>query len=225
MQIRAWQTDNVLTFDFLIEDHDCPDITVPKSGQVLARFLGGECRYFMPDHWRLDAVHPDLLAAAVLAIGHNRAARRWKLPRPVSAAFVERVQPLFRGAIEPVDPYLKPREAPPAHRVGLCFSAGVDSTAAMALLPANSVLAFSHRIRRPRQPERRTLYSPDAALNAISTLSQAGREAMIFPTDVEWIREPSGFMNDGAMSVPLSYMELVENYSRATPLKSACIVA
>jgi hypothetical protein len=100
-----------------------------------------------------------------------------------------------------VDGSLKPRQPAGKTRIGLCYSGGVDSTAALALLPRDTVAVFAERVRPPGSPT--SLYSKEAALRSCAILRQIGREVWTLPTDMEYIREPVGFFTDLATSAPL----------------------
>lgn len=201
MRITARQEGNSVVFDFQFESHDREAIVSP-AGKTKARLLGEECRYVMPDAWRLEDVHPDLLACVALMVAGDFAAKEMTFPRAVSAGFVERISQVYKTRFSPVDSALAPRQAPPDGRIGLCFSGGVDSTAALLLLPADSAIVFLERVSRPGE-ERPSMYRKEAAVRACDVLKECGRDAVRVPTDMEFTREPVGFMNDGAMSTPL----------------------
>ncbi len=201
MRATARQEANVLTLDFELEPHDRSTIVAP-NGKVKARFLGGLCRYMLPDGWKLSDVHPDLIACVAITIAGRFALREFTLPFPISEHFRERLSRVYKAQLGPVDPALPPRRAPRDGRLGLCFSGGVDSTAAVILLPRETAVVFLERIERPGQSSK-SMYKKDAAVRATEVLRQCGRDALSVQTDMEYTRDPVGFMNDGTMATPL----------------------
>lgn len=81
----------------------------------------------MPEGWRLSAVHPSALAVAEHLLLHN--------------------VPAAANALPPIDELLarRPRPSPPASRPLLCYSAGCDSTAALQLLPPETIPIYCRR--------------------------------------------------------------------------------
>jgi hypothetical protein len=102
--------------------------------------------------------------------------------------------------IGPVDPALVPREAPAGGRPGLAFSAGVDSVAALTVLPEETVSYFLQR-RDPPGAVRSRL-TVDAPTAACAELAAMGREVRIVPTDLEHVRPRPGFPEHFASAVP-----------------------
>jgi hypothetical protein len=75
----------------------------------------------------------------------------------------------------------------------LAFSGGVDSFAALALLPEKTIPVFCHRTRPADVPK--GLYRADAALLACKELSTT-HDVHVFDTDMEYVRDPVGFSVD-----------------------------
>ena len=200
MRVSIEQEANVVTYNFELEPGDREAIVSP-TGQVKARFLGGPCRYFMPEGWRLEDVHPDLIAAVAMMVAGNFIGKQMELPFGVSQEFQEQMATIYKRSIGPADTGLKLRRPPPGARLGLCFSGGVDSAAAMLLLPTNTTFVFLHRIDRP-DGQQKSIYKPDAAVRACDVLRTSGREVLCVQTDMEYTRHPVGFMNDGTMATP-----------------------
>ena len=66
--------------------------------------------------------------------------------------------------------------------MGLAFSGGVDSTAALSVLPPDTVPVFMLR------PEKgKSLYNPQAALKSCNLLSEIGYDIRIVECDVEYV--------------------------------------
>jgi hypothetical protein len=201
VQVRLEAKEHTLLYHFAVETGDREAIR-GADGRPKARFLGGTVHYHLPREWRLDETHPDLLGAVAVALAGDFAGQRLNLSWPVSDSFREHLAAVYKWTIAPVDPRLKPRQWTGPGRMGLCFSGGVDSTAALSLVPANAVLVFLDRVDPP-SALRGSMYDKDAPLRACKVLREIGREVWPISTDAEYLREPVGFMNDLAMSTPL----------------------
>lgn len=201
MRVKLRADDNVVTFTFELEDDDRDAIVAP-DGTIKARFAGGSCHYVMPEGWRAADTHPDLIGAVAIALAGNFAGKHLKLPFGVSGHLQERVAESYKFQLQPIDSALKPRRAPRDARPGLCYSGGVDSTAALLLLPSQTVSAFVDRVAAPDGQGSR-MYRKEAALRACRVLREMGREVWAIPTNIEYLREPVGFFNDLVMATPL----------------------
>jgi hypothetical protein len=172
------------------------------TGVEKARFLGGTVHYHMPDGWRLADTHPDLLGAVAVAIAGDFTGRRLELSFSISEAFREHVCQAYPWEVGPVDAQLAPRQPAADARMGLCFSGGVDSTAALSLVPRTTAAVFLDRVDPPGSVHA-SIYNKDAPTRACAVLRKLGREAWAIGTDMEHVRKPVGFANDLAMSTPL----------------------
>lgn len=92
-----------------------------------------------------------------------------------------------------VDPY-ECGDGKPA----LAFSGGVDSTAALALMPENTISVF---LDRPLN-RGKSLYKKEAAQYAVEHLKELGRTTFLLECDVEYVRKPVGFPVDTEMDLP-----------------------
>lgn len=201
MRVRLETENSTVKYSFALEEGDREAILGP-GGVEKARFLNGTASYCLPAGWRLADTHPDLLGAVAVALAGDFTGPRLELSFPVSDAFREQVGAVYKFTIDPVDPQLKPRRAPGEARMGLCFSAGVDSTAALSLVPKNAVAIFLDRVDPPGVV-RDGLYNKDAPVRACEVLRKIGREAWAISSDMEYLRLPIGFANDLTMSTPL----------------------
>jgi len=82
----------------------------------------------------------------------------------------------------------------------LCFSGGVDSVAALTVLPSTTRCYFLER-RVPDGAAQRLL-SPEAGLASIDGVRNRGRAVRVVPTDLEYLRDPPGFPEHYANAVP-----------------------
>lgn len=151
----------------------------------------------LPEGWKLEAVHPDHLALVALLVAHPFTVTRLELPFGVTAAFAEAQSASGRYVIGPVDPHLTPWTASKEGRPGLAFSGGADSTAALSLMPSNTVPVF---LDRPIVG--RSLYRKDAALHSCARLRRMGYDVRTVSCDLEYMREPVGFPIDLANAIP-----------------------
>lgn len=145
--------------------------------------------------------HPDLVALSVLLVAQPWTTHRLVLRgvEGVSRRLADAVAKGYRleltggGDVEP-------RDAPGGGRPGLAFSAGVDSTAAMVLMPPETPLLFLHRVGPDRADVRddRSV----AARHAMAELRTRGHETHVVDTDLEHVRVPTGFPTHWATAVP-----------------------
>lgn len=139
-------------------------------------------------------VHPDVYALACLTIIAPFTHSLLELDEPVSVGFRDLVRSLLKIDISPVSDAVQPRAKPVEGVEGLSFSGGVDSVAALKILPYDSVSVFSHRLRPRTAPQ--TLYRSDAALNSCRRLAAEGRTIEIIENTAEHARYPAGFSTD-----------------------------
>lgn len=164
--------------------------SVPRSGFTVWTGRG----------WSLDDLHPDLLALAMILVCRPAADGHLDLPRGVSSAFAGAVEHLAGLRLTPVDDALAPRPVPTDGVPGLCFSGGVDSVAALSVLPATARSYFLER-RVPAATAARLL-TPEAGLSSVAGVRDLGREVRVVPTDLEYLRDPPGFPEHYANAVP-----------------------
>ncbi|MFB5265598.1 DUF6395 domain-containing protein [Paenibacillus enshidis] len=191
MQIEYRCTKGLLKFHFRLQHDDLPRSDM-KMGET-------SCEIHLPPDWDIEKVHPDVLALASLLIIYPFAGPRILLPQGVSQRFHDLFRRTTKKEILPVDPNLTPRQAPHPSVPALAYSGGVDSTAALLLMPANSCIVFLERIIPLHQ---KTMYNKEAALLACNTLRNEGRNVFIIKSNLEYVREPVGFPVDIANAVP-----------------------
>jgi len=186
-----------------------------------ARMARRECEIRLPCGWTLDDAHPDLIALSVLLLVSPFAARRIVMPRPVSQGLAEAASALVRLEVGPIDGALGPRRTPDDGVPGLAYSGGIDSTAAMAVLPKSTRLYFLDRLL-PRGYS--GLYSPEAAKAACAHLRSERRSVLEVKSDLEELRSPIGFPVDWANALPLVLLadkERIDSACFGTVLESA----
>jgi hypothetical protein len=198
----------------------------PEPGDVLEygsfRMFRHRCALDMPPGWDADRTHPDLLAVAAFLAVRPFVGERLLFPVGISAPLAE----VMRVAAGPIDPALAPRPLPPGGTPALAYSGGVDSTAALALLPPAAepvhllrvvppALVWAGRAGRvlsPRRPRFQSRFRSEAGLHAVEAVSRLGRAAHVVPTDLEFLRRPFGFPVDIANAVPALLMADLRHY-------------
>lgn len=147
----------------------------------------------------LRSVHNDHLALIVLLAAHPFAIGTLSIPLHVSKQFEEATEIFSRYRPEFLDTSEKPYTPKSDGKPGLAFSGGMDSTAALALMPSNTVPVFLDRPRRANK----TLYNKSAAKATLAFLEAKGVPNIAISTDVEFIRNPVGFPTDLATGIPV----------------------
>ncbi len=200
MRVDIATRGQTVEFRFTREDGDRDEFT-NEHGSSDGRLTGTSCCYVMPAGWRQVDTHPDLFGVVAIGLVGNIAARRVLLPFGVSSAFQECVERIWNIEVGPVDSRLGPRTAPERGRPGLCFSGGVDSFAAMLLLPEGAVGVFLDRLTPQGAP--RSIYRKEGAVHACQAVGRTGRDVCRVPTDMEFLRDPVGFVADWTVATPL----------------------
>jgi hypothetical protein len=188
----------------------------------------------MPESWDVDRAHPDLLATSAFLAVRPFVGEQITFPVGISDRLASAL-PIPAG---PIDPGLAPRPLPSDGVPALAYSGGVDSTAALALLPPSAeavhllrftppLLAAGGSIRRLLVPRRRRLhlkYRPEAALFAVEGIRRLGRTAHVVPCDIEFMGLPIGFPVDIANAVPallMADMRAYDSIAFGTVMESA----
>jgi len=147
----------------------------------------------------LRTVHDDHLALIVLLAVHPFAIGKLPIPLHVSKQFEEATQIFSRYRPEFLSTSGRPYTSKSDGKPGLAFSGGMDSTAALLLMPNNTVPVFLDRPHRANT----TLYNKSAAKATMAFLEAKGIPNIAISTDVEFIRNPVGFPTDLATGIPV----------------------
>jgi hypothetical protein len=183
----------------LILETDDLDILEPNENVSLG---SKETEIHLP--WQLDpdTIHPDHLALCIMMITHPFVGKSLTFPKPVSQRFGDRHNSsASRYSIGPVDEELEPWSPSENSRPGLAFSGGVDSTAALALMPPTTAPIFMDRLIR-----KKSLYDKDAVHYSCLEVERLGYDMQVILCDLEYVRSPVGFPVDVANSVPAVLM-------------------
>jgi len=147
----------------------------------------------------LRTVHDDHLALIVLLAVHPFAIGKLSIPLHVSKQFEEATKIFSRYRPEFLSVSGKPYTSKSDGKPGLAFSGGMDSTAALVLMPDKTVPVFLDRPHRANT----TLYNKSAAKATLAFLESKGVPNISISTDVEFIRNPVGFPTDLATGIPV----------------------
>lgn len=162
--------------------------------------LADEMRFSIvaPKGIDFSEIHCDHMALIVLLACHPFSVGDLNIPLSVSKKFFEackiftRYTPRFLSSDE--RPYTSKSNSKP----GLAFSGGMDSTAALALMPESTIPIF---LNRPKKSDT-TLYNKSAAEATLAFIKAKGTPFFSITTDVEFIRNPIGFPTDLAAGIP-----------------------
>lgn len=169
----------------------------------------------------ISDIHPDLIALSTILMCHPFVGSRLNYPLSVSDDFqqaMDRVVSRYKLHTESVDKISR-RHVGDNYRMGLAYSGGVDSNAALSILPRDTAAIF---MLRPNK--NKSLYNPTAALESCELLREVGYDVRVVTCDVEYIREPVGFPTDLANAIPAILLadELkLDSISFGTVLESA----
>lgn len=194
MKLEFQQYQRYVTATLTPEEHD-------RSIHGNASIARNHVTFEMPKDYRLSDAHPDLLALAAYVICSPWVGRSLTLPFPVSQSFADATKKYLRIETTNISTAVTARETNADSRPGLAFSAGVDSIAALALMPQSTIPVFTHRA--PAYGVSSTLYRDDAPLHAIEQMNIAGKETLRVTTDLEWLRNPVGFGVDPSPAAPM----------------------
>ncbi|MDA9166956.1 DUF6395 domain-containing protein [Candidatus Poseidoniaceae archaeon] len=188
MHVNVSMHKGIFTFEFQSEN----DEPVQRKSEMakMSCYLRG------PDDWEMSDIHPDHIALSALLIVRPWFNRSLHLSFGVSQRFADACQEM-KISVSPVDSQIVPYDSDSAEYIGLAFSGGADSTAALSVLPPSTIPFF---LDRPDSGG--SLYSKQAALRSVNKLSQLGYDCQIIECDLESIREPLGFPTDLSNGVP-----------------------
>lgn len=194
MKIYISQRSDRFAFELALEAED---------HRLNRRARPGErtCSVWFPH--RLRSVHPDLACLAGILIAFPWIKRRLAFAgdlRP-SLSFADAVSNAFGIQVEGSQQSISPRQINPEGRPGLAFSAGVDSVAALELMPVDTVGVYLSRVG-PDRDAPNSNYRTDFAKHAIGELRRRGLDIISVDTDLEFTRKPAGVPVDWANAVP-----------------------
>ena len=181
----------VLVFELEEDDRPMPSEKFSMDCNVVTTIL--------PENLDPDTIHPDLLGLCCIMMVEPFIGHTIELPKPVSKDFFEgHSMVTSRYKISNIDEKLRPWKPPTDSNTGLAFSGGVDSTAALSILPPETVSVF---LDRPLK-KGKSLYNKDAVKQSCIEVKKLGYDVHVIECDLEYVRKPVGFPVDVANSVP-----------------------
>ena len=140
-----------------------------------------------------EDIHNDILCLVALLIVNPFISNKLSFSIPVSNKFVTSANKMlskYKIKTE-IDYDLSPREMPNLGRPGLAFSGGCDSSAALCIMPPETVPVF---LERPMSES--SSYNSDAALMSCELVRDLGFHLEIVESNFEYLRNPIGFPSD-----------------------------
>ncbi|MBP51979.1 MAG: hypothetical protein CMI27_02420 [Opitutae bacterium] len=196
MRVTMYAVSGILRFQLETEKND---ILEPSEKFRLGSRI---VEIHLPSGLDPDSIHPDHIALCIIMITHPFIGDSLVLPKPVSERFSKfHNLKSSRYSIGPVDQNLKPWEPGINYRPGLAFSGGVDSTAALAVMPPTTAPVFMDR-----PTGKKSLYNKDAVIQSCLQVQRLGYDMRLIQCDLEYVRDPVGFPVDVANSVPAVLM-------------------
>ncbi len=207
MKVEISFNDTYVFFDFYLNQKE------EEKLQYKVHMNNRSCFFKLPVKIDEKDVHPDLLAMASLLCVFPFISDELILPFSVSNEFASIVKKQLNIDIPKKDANIMPRKINNG-RPGLAYSGGVDSTAALSLMPENTVVMFLDRI----MPSfKKHLYDKTAPLSALRDLQAIREEVYSIPTNLEYLRTPVGFPIDNdeqfiALAVYIPFILLADFY-------------
>ncbi|MCB7137203.1 DUF6395 domain-containing protein [Cellulosimicrobium marinum] len=171
----------------------------PEAEDHEERWNGGVVFVDLPEG--VDEPHPDLQALATILVLVPFVGRRLVLDVPLSEQFAAACRAALPFDVETTQSSSTVTARAAGPRPGLAFSGGVDSTAALAVMPTDTVAVFLDRVAGTGQRPSR-LYVKDSALAACDMVEALGYETYRVRSNLEHVRRPVGFPVDWANGVP-----------------------
>lgn len=189
MEVKATFSDKMLAFDATPSKEDI-EFTLNKKGKLARR----RAEFYLPEGFSEWSIHPDALCLLALIVYGPFAKRNFDTSWPISEKFASIVEASLKKEVRNLDRTIDARSAPLFGRDALAFSGGVDSVAALELLPDDALPIFMRRVVPPG--ERVGIYRADAALRSCEMVRESGRDVSVVDTTMEYVRDPVGFSVD-----------------------------
>ena len=194
MRISIEQDGNDIIFQLRPEEDDLRHLESSKIG-----LSATEARIDLQG-LKIDEIHPDLIGLSTILMCHQFVGNELHLPVEVSEKFLESANGILSkyNICSLADSGVKPFKPPARSRPGLAYSGGADSTAALSVMPGNTVPVFMNRPMR-----KGSVYDSDAPIKNCELLGQIGYDVKVIDCDLEYLRNPVGFPSDLAHAIPL----------------------
>ena len=193
MRVSISQEEEELIFTLEPEDADFEHLNSSKIG------LSGRCAKINLGGVKYEDIHPDLIGLSTILMCHQFVGNELYLPVLVSEDFLQKANGILSKykICSDSNPNVVSNSSL-GTRPGLAFSGGADSTAALIVMPGNTVPVFMNRPIREG-----SMYDSDAPIKNCELLKQIGYDVKIIDCDLEYLRDPVGFPSDLAHAIPL----------------------
>jgi len=192
MKVNISKNVETVFFDFELDEQD--ELLLDQPVHMANR----GCFFQLPNEFD-ESTHPDLIALSVVLCVYPFVGKRIELPFSISQEFSDLFYKVSKKEIGPISKTVKPRKIENG-KPSLSYSGGVDSTAALALMPKDTKVFFLDRVIPSYT---RTLYDKTAPLSALSDVKKDGYEAYKIPSNMEYLRHRVGFPVDIATAAPI----------------------
>ncbi len=192
MRVNVRKEKRNLVFSFEKDIYDIDEIDSLKFSMT-----DNEIFFDLGDgDWEIP--HPDILGLSSILLCNPFIGEELYLPKPVSRNFLNRVSSVISRykIMSEIDEGLDSLERQ-GDRPSLAFSGGADSSAALAVMPSDTIPIF---LNRPMRMDSR--YDSHAPLEICNILSESGYEVQIVTSNLEYLRSPIGFPTDLANAIP-----------------------
>ncbi|MCP3669845.1 MAG: hypothetical protein GY814_05340 [Gammaproteobacteria bacterium] len=186
MKVSVSFSDNLVYFDFKPDALD--EVLLSKTTALGSR----GCFFQLPVRVDETKIHPDLLALSSLLLVYTFISSTLDIPFSVSQDFIELCRTNLNIDVRCSKGSVCPRIINDG-RPALAYSGGVDSTAALALMPDDTAVYFLDRVQPSFES---TLYNKFAAISAFSDLSDKRDNCFHVKSNMEYLRSKVGFTVD-----------------------------
>jgi len=198
LRVTWKQEADKLIFNFeLDKDGNTDEFRNPAGAHRMHKLAKKSFYVRIPKSIHFQSPHPDSIALAITILLGVFIGKRLAVQEGVSLEFKKVFEAVTGKTISPVNNKLKPRLTKSNFLPALAYSGGVDSTAAMSVMPDNTVLIFADRVDKKDQR-----YNKSAVYSAIDNLTKKERHVIKVETDIEYVINPITFAHPLAPSIP-----------------------
>ena len=167
------------------------------------------CKFILPSSFKRTHLHNDLVALSAILIIYPFIGNKIEFLFQVSKPFCSELSKTGKRIEAPVKPY-QHLNSRTTIKQALAYSGGYDSTAASILLPNDTVHVFLDRIN----PISKQIlnYRKDQIYFSLDMLMKIKKNVVSIKTDLEYMREPKGFIFDLACGIPCILLSRFYNF-------------
>ena len=159
MRVTLDQHGNEIIFNLESEEEDDKYLQTTKVG------LGSKRASINLGGLKIGEIHPDLIGLSTILMCHQFIGREIHLPIEVSSNFLKAANGILTKykIVSNSNPDIPPYRSSENGRPGLAFSGGADSTAALIVMPGNTIPVFMNR-----PMSKNSIYDSDAPLKTVN---------------------------------------------------------